>query len=213
MEYLKDYDFSLSYHPRKAIVVTDAMSRHTHVIASLMVWEWTMLEDLVGCRPKKQARGTVGAWVANLSIRTKLVEFIIACQQLDPFVQATSEKLEAGEEPHFSLGTYGELRFDLCLYVPQYEEARQRILDETHRSKYTIHLGSTKMYQDLNRNFWWPGMKRDVTDCRHPILTTGCWWIPLAACSDRGMANLNPHLNPDLNPLLNPNPNPDPPPT
>ena len=88
VEYLKDYDFSLSYYPGKANVVVDALCRRTHVMASLMVSEWTMLEDLVGCRPK-QAWGTVGAWVANLSIHLKLVEFIIACQQVDPFVQAT----------------------------------------------------------------------------------------------------------------------------
>ena len=61
MEYLKDHNFSLSYHLGKANVVTDALSRHTHVMASLMVKEWTMLEDLVGYRPKKQARGMVGA--------------------------------------------------------------------------------------------------------------------------------------------------------
>ena len=62
--------------------------------------------------------------MANLSIRPKLVEFIIACQQLDPFVHATFEKLEAGGEPHFSFGTYVELQYDLHLYVSQYEEAR-----------------------------------------------------------------------------------------
>ena len=52
MEYLKDYDFSLSYHPEKANVVADALSRRTHVMASLMVKEWTKHEDLVECRPK-----------------------------------------------------------------------------------------------------------------------------------------------------------------
>ena len=56
--------------------------------------------------------------MANLSVRPKLVEFIIACQQLDPFMQATFERLEAGGEPHFSVSTYGELRYDLRLYVP-----------------------------------------------------------------------------------------------
>ena len=75
-------------------MVVDALSPRTHMIAGLMVKEWTMLEDLVGYRPKKQARGAVGAWVANLSVRPKLVEFIIACQELDPFIHATFEKLE-----------------------------------------------------------------------------------------------------------------------
>ena len=42
-----DYDFSLSYHLEEANMVADAFSRCTHVMASLMVKEWTMLEDLV----------------------------------------------------------------------------------------------------------------------------------------------------------------------
>ena len=63
--------------------------------------------------------------MAKLSVHPKLVKFIIACQQLDPYVQATFEKLEAGGEPHFSVGTYGELRYDLRLYLPYYEETKQ----------------------------------------------------------------------------------------
>ena len=72
--------------------------------------------------------------------------------------------MHTGEAPDFSLGIHGELRFDQRLYVPQYEEARWRLLDEVHRSKYTVHPGSTKMYRELKRNFWWPGMKREVAD-------------------------------------------------
>ena len=53
MEYLKDCDFSLSYHPGKANVVADALSRRTHVMASLMVKEWTWLEDLADCGLKR----------------------------------------------------------------------------------------------------------------------------------------------------------------
>jgi Integrase zinc binding domain len=36
-------------------------------------------------------------------------------------------------------------------------------LSEAHESGYTIHPGEIKMYQDLKRYFWWPGMKQDVT--------------------------------------------------
>jgi hypothetical protein len=48
-------------------------------------------------------------------------------------------------------------------------EIRKTILDETHVSKFSIHPGSTKMYQDLKQNFWWSNMKVDiakyVTEC------------------------------------------------
>ena len=66
--------------------------------------------------------------------------------------------------PHFSVGVDGGLKYDLRLYVPQVDEVKQRLLDEVHRSKYTIHPGSTKMYKDLKRNFWWRGMKRDIVE-------------------------------------------------
>ena len=83
---------------------------------------------------------------------------------MDPFIQTTVEKMCAGDAPDFSLGIHGELRLDQCLYVPQYEEARWRLLDEAHRSKHTVHPGSMKMYWDLKQNFWWRGMKREVAD-------------------------------------------------
>ena len=52
VEYLKDYDFSLSYHPGLANMVIDALSRRTHVMASLMVSKWTILKDLVDANPR-----------------------------------------------------------------------------------------------------------------------------------------------------------------
>ena len=33
---------------------------------------------------------------------------------------------------------------------------------EAHKSKFVVHPGSTKMYQDLKRQYWWEGMKKDV---------------------------------------------------
>ena len=47
MEYLEDYDFTLHYHPSKANVVVDELSRKSReVLASVASWEWQMLEIL-----------------------------------------------------------------------------------------------------------------------------------------------------------------------
>ena len=35
-------------------------------------------------------------------------------------------------------------------------------MDESHKSRYSIHPGADKMYKDLCTKFWWPGMKKDV---------------------------------------------------
>ena len=36
------------------------------------------------------------------------------------------------------------------------------ILEEAHKSKLNMHPGTTKMYQDLKKTYWWPKMKREV---------------------------------------------------
>jgi len=47
--------------------------------------------------------------------------------------------------------------------VPNNEEIKEMILEEAHKSKLSIHPGTTKMYQDLKKMFWWPKMKKEVT--------------------------------------------------
>ena len=46
--------------------------------------------------------------------------------------------------------------------VPEGGDLWKRILEEAHRSEFTIHPGINKMYQDLKKIFWWPGMKPDA---------------------------------------------------
>jgi hypothetical protein len=46
--------------------------------------------------------------------------------------------------------------------VPRREALKKNIMDEAHTLRYSIHLGSTKMYHDLRRQFWWMRMKREI---------------------------------------------------
>ena len=60
-------------------------------------------------------------------------------------------------------GTDGIWRFHKKrMWIPKLGNLRHYILEEAHKSKYTMHPGSDKMYQDLRKNFWWIGMKKDV---------------------------------------------------
>jgi hypothetical protein len=53
--------------------------------------------------------------------------------------------------------------------VPKREALKNKILDEAHASRYSIHPGSTKMYHDRRQQFWWMRMKceaaRYVSEC------------------------------------------------
>ena len=50
------------------------------------------------------------------------------------------------------------------IWIPNVFELKNEILHDAHSSRYSIHPGSTKMYQDLRQNFWWPNMKREIAE-------------------------------------------------
>jgi len=68
-----------------------------------------------------------------------------------------------GKSVAFILDQNGVLMFHDRVRVPDVPELKKHILDEGHRSSLSIHPGATKMYQDLKKLFWWPGMKKDIT--------------------------------------------------
>ncbi|GJY16677.1 putative reverse transcriptase domain-containing protein [Tanacetum coccineum] len=63
----------------------------------------------------------------------------------------------------------------LCLYgrswLPCYGDLRFVIMHESYKSKYSIHLGSKKMYQDVTKLYWWPNMKVDIATYVSKCLT------------------------------------------
>ena len=77
MEYLDDYDLTLHYHPSKANVVADALSRKSReVLASVASREWQMLEIVghFGLQYSDQAQGVLGSLVATTSLLSRLIE-------------------------------------------------------------------------------------------------------------------------------------------
>nr|GEY30832.1 retrotransposon protein, putative, Ty3-gypsy subclass [Tanacetum cinerariifolium] len=56
-------------------------------------------------------------------------------------------------------------------WVPCFGDLRTRIMHESHKSKYSIHPGSDKMYQDLKQLYWWPNMKENIATYVSKYLT------------------------------------------
>ncbi|GJW74686.1 putative reverse transcriptase domain-containing protein [Tanacetum coccineum] len=56
-------------------------------------------------------------------------------------------------------------------WLPLFGGLRDLIMHESHKSKYSIHLGSDKMYQDLKKLYWWPNMKAIIAEYVSKCLT------------------------------------------
>ena len=151
MEFLEDYDFTLHYHPGKANVVADALSRKSRgALASIASREWRMLEAVgqFGLQYSEQTQGTLGSLVATLSLLSRVIE----SQGQDVEIVSIRDRVQSGtDDESWTIYTDGRLRYRGRVVVPQLTDLREDILREFHCSQFAVHPGGTKMYQDLRR--------------------------------------------------------------
>ena len=150
MELIKDYDCVIDYHPGKANVVADALSRKTMQTLRALNANLSLSDD-----------GTV---VAESVARPNLLNRVLEAQKKDEKISAIIDQIRDGKETEFTVNENGVLCYKARVCVPDDEELRKAILEEAHSGSFAIHPGSTKMYQDLKMSFWWSGMKRDVSE-------------------------------------------------
>ncbi|GJS39326.1 reverse transcriptase domain-containing protein [Tanacetum coccineum] len=137
LELLSDYDCEIRYHPGKANVVADALSRKERI------------------KPLR-----VRALVLTIGLN-------LPVQILEAQVEARKEE-NYGTEDLCGMIKKLEQRANgtLCLngrsWIPCQGNLRELIMHESHKSKYSVHPGSDKMYQDLKKLYWWPNMKAEI---------------------------------------------------
>nr|GEW41785.1 putative reverse transcriptase domain-containing protein [Tanacetum cinerariifolium] len=74
-------------------------------------------------------------------------------------------------KPIFKIRSDGIRYFDKHVWLPLYRGIRDLIMHESHNSRYSIHLGSDKMYQDLKKLYLWPNIKADIATYVSKCLT------------------------------------------
>ena len=150
MKLIKDYDYMIDYHPGKANVVVDALSRKTMQTLRALNAHFSLTDD-----------GTVAI---ELIARPSLLNRVLEAQNKDEKIVVIVSQIGNGKEIEFTVNEDGVLHYKDRVCVPNDCELKKAILEEAHNGSFSIHPGSTKMYQDLKVSFWWSKMKRDVSE-------------------------------------------------
>ncbi|GJZ15209.1 putative reverse transcriptase domain-containing protein [Tanacetum coccineum] len=133
-ELFSDYDCEIRYHPDKANVVVDALSRKERV------------------KPKRVR-------AMNMTLQSSIKNKILAAQK-----EASNESagLHRGLNKMIKLRIDGALYYLDQIWVLLKGDVRTLIMNEAYKSKYFVHPRADKMYYELRDRYWWPGMKKDI---------------------------------------------------
>ena len=140
------------YHPGKANVVADVLSRKSYV--NTLITEGLpqkLADDLRELRLEIVPRGYVAAFEIQSTLPGKIRE----AQKTDKESAEIKERMSNGKAKGFREDDHHTLWFEDRIYVPNDPRIRKLILQDAHDSPYSIHPGSTKMYLDLKESFWW----------------------------------------------------------
>jgi hypothetical protein len=149
----------IQYHPGKANVVADALSRKgqlnsitTHLMSQELCWEMEQLN--LGMLNNMEA--------TFIEVESTLEQEIRKGQEFDEKNKEIKTLIKSGKALDFTENKQVIVWFKKRICVLEIENLRQLILREAHDSAYSIHPGSTKMYQDLKEKYWWYNLKSDV---------------------------------------------------
>ncbi|GKE81450.1 putative reverse transcriptase domain-containing protein [Tanacetum coccineum] len=146
LELLSDYDCEIRYHPGKANVVADALSRKER---------------------SKPLRVRALVMIIGLNLPKQILSAQSEARKEENFINEDLHGMINKLEPRAD----GTLCSNNQSWIPCFGELRALIMHESHKSKYSINPRSDKMYQDLRRLYWWPNMKAEIATYVSKCLT------------------------------------------
>ena len=129
LELIKDYDLEVYYHPGKANVVADALSRKSYYnCLAVRTMGLTLCQEMEKLNIEVIQQGSL----TNIIVEANIRDQIIAAQKENKGIVHIKERVRDGRAECFSIDDEDVLWFKDCLVVPKVTELRQSILEEAH---------------------------------------------------------------------------------
>ncbi|KAI3811045.1 hypothetical protein L1987_20761 [Smallanthus sonchifolius] len=132
IELLNDYDCEIRYHPGKANVVADALSRKERIM------------------------------LHSVCIHNDIQSRILKAQHTSVTEGNMYQEMACGVELLLETKANDLLYYLDRIWVPDRDDLRIFLMNESHKTRYSVHPGADKMYMGLRQQYWWPGMKKDI---------------------------------------------------
>ncbi|GJY55098.1 putative reverse transcriptase domain-containing protein [Tanacetum coccineum] len=146
LKILSDYNYEIHYHPGKTNVVVDALRRNERI---------------------KQLRVQTLMMTIDLNLPSQILNALAEAIK----EENVKEEILCGMNKEFETRANGTLCIEKRSWVPHFGGLRDLSMNESHKSKYSIHPGSDKMYNDLKKLYWWPNMKAKIATYATKCLT------------------------------------------
>ncbi|GJW06954.1 putative reverse transcriptase domain-containing protein [Tanacetum coccineum] len=146
-KFLSDYDCEIRFHSKeRRNMVADALSRKER---------------------SKLLRVRALVMTIGLNLPKQILSAQSEARKEENFINEDLRGLINKLEPR----VYGMLCLNNRSWIPCLGDLRALIMHESHKSKYSIHPGSDKMYQDLKKLYWWPNIKAEIATYVSKCLT------------------------------------------
>ena len=120
-----------------------------------------------GLQYNEQTQGTLGSLVSTPSLLSRVIE----SQWQDAEIVSIRDRVQSGTgDEGWTAHVDGSIRYRGWVVAPQLTDLREEILREFHCSRFAVHPGGMKRYQDLRRQYYWSAMKRHVGDLFDDVL-------------------------------------------
>ncbi|GKE99218.1 putative reverse transcriptase domain-containing protein [Tanacetum coccineum] len=116
---------------------------------------------------RKERSKPLRVWALVMTIGLNLLNAQSEARKEENFINEDLHGMINKLEPH----TDGTSCLNNRSWIPRFGDLRALIMHESYKSKYFIHPGSDKMYQDLKMLYWWPNMKTKIATYVSKCLT------------------------------------------